>query len=190
MSEDVCDGMPSEEKPEVMEMPSNEVLPHESVPHLVEAEVLHESSQDERGQAAQSASNRQEGDIFINENPLTEKIIESLPSNGEATEDMPSECNETVSLDAEPESEETLHEQSSPVSNTFFSIKALPFLLCKDRILYNVHSVFHKSLGSYIQKTCMGIKKLNCNTKLLETTNSLISLCHYDINLVFLAWLQ
>uniref|UniRef100_A0A663DKK1 Family with sequence similarity 114 member A1 n=1 Tax=Aquila chrysaetos chrysaetos TaxID=223781 RepID=A0A663DKK1_AQUCH len=113
MSEDICDGIPSEEKPEVTEMPSNEVLPHESVPHLVEAEVLHESSQDEHGQAAQSASNRQEGDIFINENPLTEKIIESLPSNGEATEDMPSECNETVSLDAEPESEETLHEQNS-----------------------------------------------------------------------------
>ncbi|XP_029866182.1 protein NOXP20 isoform X2 [Aquila chrysaetos chrysaetos] len=118
MSEDICDGIPSEEKPEVTEMPSNEVLPHESVPHLVEAEVLHESSQDEHGQAAQSASNRQEGDIFINENPLTEKIIESLPSNGEATEDMPSECNETVSLDAEPESEETLHEQSSPATDS------------------------------------------------------------------------
>ncbi|KAM9661151.1 protein NOXP20 isoform 1-T1 [Morphnus guianensis] len=118
MSEDICDGIPSEEKPEVTEMPSNEVLPHESVPHLVEAEVLHESSQDEHGQAAQSASNRQEGDIFINENPLTEKIIESLPSNGEATEDMPSECNETVSLDAEPESEQTLHEQSSPATDS------------------------------------------------------------------------
>ncbi|XP_074880561.1 protein NOXP20 isoform X2 [Buteo buteo] len=118
MSEDICDGIPSDEKPEVTEMPSNEVLPHESVPHLVEAEVLHESSQDEHGQAAQSASNRQEGDIFINENPLTEKIIESLPSNREATEDMPSECNETVSLDAEPESEETLHEQSSPATDS------------------------------------------------------------------------
>ncbi|KAM6206374.1 protein NOXP20 [Sarcoramphus papa] len=118
MSEDICDGIPSEEKPEVMEMPSNEVLPHESVPHLVEAEILHESSQDEHRQATQSASNRQEGDIFINENPLTEKIMESLPSNGEATEDMPTECNETVSLDAEPESEETLHEQSSPATDS------------------------------------------------------------------------
>ncbi|NXW03534.1 NXP20 protein, partial [Fregetta grallaria] len=112
MSEDICDGTPSEEKPEVMEMPSSEVLPHESVSHLVEAEILRESSHDEHGQATQSASNGQEGD------PLTEKIIESLPSNGEATEDVPTECNETVSLDAEPESEETLHEQSSPATDS------------------------------------------------------------------------
>uniref|UniRef100_A0A8D0KYR1 Family with sequence similarity 114 member A1 n=1 Tax=Strix occidentalis caurina TaxID=311401 RepID=A0A8D0KYR1_STROC len=118
MSEDVCDGIPSEEKSEVMEMPSNEVLPHKSVPHLLEAEILHESSQDEHGQATQSASNRQEVDIFSSENPLTEKIIESLPSNGEATEDMPTECNETVSLDAEPESHETQHEQSSPATDS------------------------------------------------------------------------
>ncbi|XP_057263578.1 protein NOXP20 isoform X2 [Pezoporus wallicus] len=117
MSEDICDGIPAEEKPEVMEMPSKEVLPHESVPHLVEAEILHESSQDERGQAAQSASNRQEGEIFINENPLTEKLNESLPSNEEATEDVPAECSDTVSLDAEPESEETLNEQSSPATD-------------------------------------------------------------------------
>ncbi|XP_075565507.1 protein NOXP20 isoform X2 [Pelecanus crispus] len=118
MSEDVCDGIPSEEKHEVMEMPSNEVLPHESVPHLMEAEILHESSHGEHGQATQSAGDGQEGDIFINKNPLTEKIIESLPSNGEATEDMPTECNETVSLDAEPESEETLHEQISPATDS------------------------------------------------------------------------
>ncbi|KAM9578972.1 protein NOXP20 isoform 1-T1 [Guaruba guarouba] len=118
MSEDVCDGILAEEKPEVMEMHSNEVLPHESVPHLVEAEILHESSQDEHGQAAQSASNRQEGEIFINESPLTEKLIESLPSNGEATEDVPAECSETVSLDTEPESEETLNEQSSSATNS------------------------------------------------------------------------
>ncbi|NXJ95180.1 NXP20 protein, partial [Corythaixoides concolor] len=118
MSEDISDGIPSEEKPEVMEMPSNEVLPHESVPHLVDAEIVHESSQDEHGQATQSARNGQEGDIFINENPLTEKIIESLPSSGQATEDTPTECNETVSLDAEPESEETLHEQSSPATDS------------------------------------------------------------------------
>ncbi|XP_061235765.1 protein NOXP20 isoform X2 [Neopsephotus bourkii] len=118
MSEAICDGIPPEEKPEVMEMPSKEVLTHESVPHLVEAEILHESSQDEHGQAAQSASNRQEGEIFINENPLTEKLNESLPSNGEATEDMTAECSETVSLDAEPESEETLNEQSSPATDS------------------------------------------------------------------------
>ncbi|NWX23276.1 NXP20 protein, partial [Aegotheles bennettii] len=118
MSEDVGDDIPSEEKPKVMEMPSNEILPCESVPHLVEAEVLHESSHDEHGQATQSASNGQEGDIFINKNPLTEKIIESLPSNGEATEDMPTECNDTVSLDAEPESEETLQEQSGPATES------------------------------------------------------------------------
>ncbi|XP_065555075.1 protein NOXP20 isoform X1 [Lathamus discolor] len=118
MSEDICDGIPAEEKPEVMEMPSKEVLPHESVPHLVEAEILHESSQDEHGQAAQSGSNKQEGEIFINENPLTEKLNESLPSSGEATEDMLAECSETVSLDAEPESEETLNEQSSPATDS------------------------------------------------------------------------
>ncbi|KFU95975.1 Protein Noxp20 [Chaetura pelagica] len=118
MSEDVCDGILSEEKPEVMEMPSNEILPHKLVPHLVEGEVSHESSHDEHQQATQSASNGQEGHIFINENPLTEKIIESLPSNGEATEDVPTECIETVSLDAEPESEETLHEQSNPATES------------------------------------------------------------------------
>ncbi|NXQ83954.1 NXP20 protein, partial [Nyctibius grandis] len=118
MSEDIRDGIPSEEKPEVMEMPSNEVLPHESAPHLVEAEILHETSHDEHGRATQSASNGQQGDIFINENPLTEKMIESLPSSGEATEDTPTECIETVSLDAEPESEETLHEQSTPVTDS------------------------------------------------------------------------
>ncbi|XP_059673743.1 protein NOXP20 isoform X1 [Gavia stellata] len=117
MSEDIHDGIPSEGKPEVMEMPSSEVLPHESVPHLVEAEILHGSSQDDHGQATQSAKNGQEGDIFINENPLIEKIIESLPSTGEETEDVPTECIETVSLDAEPESEETLHEQSSPATD-------------------------------------------------------------------------
>ncbi|NWY57183.1 NXP20 protein, partial [Chionis minor] len=118
MSEDVCDGIPSEEKPEVMEMPSNEVLPHPSVPQLMEAEILREASQDERGQATQSARDGQEGDISINKNPLTEKIIESLPSGGEVTEDVPTECNETVNLDAEPESEETLHEQSSPATES------------------------------------------------------------------------
>ncbi|NXV14187.1 NXP20 protein, partial [Cepphus grylle] len=118
MSEDIRDGIPSEEKPEAVEMPSNEVLPHESVPHLMEPEILHESSQDERGQATPSARNGQEGDIFINENPLTEKIIESLASSGEVTKDMPTECNETVSLDAEPESEETLNEQSSPATDS------------------------------------------------------------------------
>ncbi|NWU58745.1 NXP20 protein, partial [Dromas ardeola] len=118
MSEGICDGIPSEEKPEVVEMPSNEVLPHESVPHLVEAEILHESSQDERGQATQSARNGREGDVFINENPLTEKIIEGLPSSGEVTEDVPTECNETVSLDTEPESEETLNEQSGPATGS------------------------------------------------------------------------
>ncbi|KAM6072242.1 protein NOXP20 [Theristicus caerulescens] len=118
MSEDICDGIPSEEKPEVTEMPSNEALPHESAPHLAEAEIFRESSHDEHGQATQSASDGQEGDIFINKNPLTEKIVESLPSNGEATEDVPTECNETVSLDAESESEETLREQSSPATDS------------------------------------------------------------------------
>lgn len=112
MSEDIPDGNPFEEKSEVMEMPSNDVLPHDSVPHLVEAEISHESSQDEHEQVTQSISDRQEGDILINENPLTEKLVESLPSSEETTEDVPTECIETVSLDAEPELEETVHEQS------------------------------------------------------------------------------
>ncbi|KAF4790400.1 Protein Noxp20 [Turdus rufiventris] len=118
MSEDISDGTPSEEKPEVMEMPSNEVLPHESVPQLAEAEISHESSQDQHGQVTQNVSNREEGDVLINENPLTEKLVESLPCNlpssEETTEDVPTECIETVSLDTEPELEETLHEQSNP----------------------------------------------------------------------------
>uniref|UniRef100_A0A8C3JE32 Family with sequence similarity 114 member A1 n=1 Tax=Calidris pygmaea TaxID=425635 RepID=A0A8C3JE32_9CHAR len=114
MSEDISDDIPPEEEPEVMEKPSSEVSPRESVPDLVEAEVLHESAQGESGQAALSAGNGQEGgDIFINENPLAGKIVESLPSSGEVTEDVTTECNETVSLDAEPESEETLNEQNS-----------------------------------------------------------------------------
>ncbi|NXO73885.1 NXP20 protein, partial [Phainopepla nitens] len=122
MSEDMSDGTPSEEKPEVMEMPSNEELLHKSVPHLVEAEILHESSQDQHGQVTQNVSNREEGDIFINGNPLTETPVESLPSSlpssEEITEDMPTECIETVSLDAEPDLEETLHEQSNPATDS------------------------------------------------------------------------
>ncbi|XP_054150023.1 protein NOXP20 isoform X1 [Melozone crissalis] len=122
MSEDASDGTPPEEKPEVMEMPSNEVLPHESVPHLVEAEILHESSQDQHGQVTQNVSNGKEGDTVINENPLTENLVESLPcslpSSEDTTEDKPTECIETVSLDTEPELEETLHEQSNPAADS------------------------------------------------------------------------
>ncbi|XP_042727845.1 protein NOXP20 isoform X5 [Lagopus leucura] len=118
MSEDLSDGIPSEEKPEVMEMPSTDVLPQESVLHPVEAEILPASSQDEQGQATEGASNGQKGDVFINENPLTEEIAESLPSNGEVAEDMPTECIETVSLDTEPEPEETVPEQSSSATDS------------------------------------------------------------------------
>ncbi|XP_005518091.1 PREDICTED: protein NOXP20 [Pseudopodoces humilis] len=122
MSEDISDGAPSEEKPEVMEMPSNEVLSQESVPHLVEAENLHESTwtgqQDKHGQVTQHVSNREEGDTLINEKPLTEKLVESLPSSEETTGDMPTECIETVSLDTEPELEEALHEQSNPAADS------------------------------------------------------------------------
>ncbi|NWU02211.1 NXP20 protein, partial [Urocynchramus pylzowi] len=122
MSEDISDGTPSEEKPEVMEMSSSEVLPHGSVPHLVEAEILRESSQDQHGQVTQNVSNRKEGDIVISESPLTEELVESLPSslpsNEETAEDIPTECIETVSLDAEPELEETLHEQSNPAADS------------------------------------------------------------------------
>ncbi|NWW49407.1 NXP20 protein, partial [Pedionomus torquatus] len=118
MSEDIGDGLPSEEEPKLMEKPSSEVSPLESVPHLVEAEILHESAQDGSGQATPSARNGQEGDVFINENPLAGKIIESLPCGGEVTEEVPTECDETVSLDAEPESEETQNEQSGPAADS------------------------------------------------------------------------
>ncbi|NXN95129.1 NXP20 protein, partial [Rhinopomastus cyanomelas] len=107
MSEDVRDGGPSEEKPEAMEVPSSEVLPPESAPRLAEAELLHESSEDEHGQATRSVSDRQEGDTLVGENPATENVTQSLPASGEASEDLPTECIETVSLDTEPEPEET-----------------------------------------------------------------------------------
>ncbi|RLW09057.1 hypothetical protein DV515_00002864, partial [Chloebia gouldiae] len=118
MSEELSEGTPSGEKPEVMEMPSNEVLPQNSVPDLVEAEILHESSQDQHGQVTQNVSNGKEGDIVINESPLTEKLVESLPSSEETAEGMPTACIETVSLDAEPELEETLQEQSNPAADS------------------------------------------------------------------------
>uniref|UniRef100_A0A8C7EG67 Family with sequence similarity 114 member A1 n=1 Tax=Nothoprocta perdicaria TaxID=30464 RepID=A0A8C7EG67_NOTPE len=105
-------------KPEVTEMPSSDTLPQEPVPPAMEAGVLPEPLQDEGDQATQRASKGQEGDTLTIENPLTEKVVESLPSNGEVTENVPAECIETVSLDAEPESEGTLHEQSGPDMNS------------------------------------------------------------------------
>lgn len=118
MSEDLCDGIPSEEKPEVMEMPCSDVLPQESLLHPVEAEIVPASSPHEQGRATQGASNGQKGDVFINENPLPEEIAESLPSNGDVTEDVPTECIETVSLDTEPEPEETPPEESSSAADS------------------------------------------------------------------------
>ncbi|NWX82378.1 NXP20 protein, partial [Nothoprocta pentlandii] len=114
MSEEVPDDIPSDQKPEVTEMPSSDALPQDPVPPAVETGILSEPLQDEGDQATQRASKGQEGDTLTIENPLTEKVIESLPSNGEVTENVPAECIETVSLDAEPESEGTLHEQSGP----------------------------------------------------------------------------
>ncbi|XP_025893615.1 protein NOXP20 [Nothoprocta perdicaria] len=118
MSEEVPDDIPSDQKPEVTEMPSSDTLPQEPVPPAMEAGVLPEPLQDEGDQATQRASKGQEGDTLTIENPLTEKVVESLPSNGEVTENVPAECIETVSLDAEPESEGTLHEQSGPDMNS------------------------------------------------------------------------
>ncbi|NWX99505.1 NXP20 protein, partial [Nothoprocta ornata] len=114
MSEEVPDDIPSDQKPEVTEMPSSDALPQDPVPPAVETGILSEPLQDEGDQATQRASKGQEGDTLTIENPLTEKVIESLLSNGEVTENVPAECIETVSLDAEPESEGTLHEQSGP----------------------------------------------------------------------------
>ncbi|NWU98860.1 NXP20 protein, partial [Upupa epops] len=118
MSEDVRDGIPSEEKPEVVETPSSEVLPPESGLCLTEAEILHESSQDDHGPATPSVSDRQDEDTLISENPVSEEMTRGLPADGGATEDVPTEINETISLDTEPESEETLHGDSSAATDS------------------------------------------------------------------------
>ncbi|KGL80421.1 Protein Noxp20, partial [Tinamus guttatus] len=116
--EDIPDDIPSEQQPEVTDMPSSDVLPQEPLPPLVEAGILPEPLQDKGEQTTQCTSKGQEGDTLFIENPLTEKISESLPSNGEVTENTPVDCIETVSLDAEPESEGTPHEQSGPDMNS------------------------------------------------------------------------
>ncbi|XP_067407659.1 protein NOXP20 isoform X2 [Emydura macquarii macquarii] len=112
MSDDTSDAVPTEEKPEVMAMPSSDVLPNDVALHYEIAGILHGSSQDK--QVSHNTSNGQEGDMAINENPLTAEVIANQLSNREVTENMPTDCSELVSLDPEPGTEGTLSEESSP----------------------------------------------------------------------------
>uniref|UniRef100_A0A8C8S2U8 Family with sequence similarity 114 member A1 n=1 Tax=Pelusios castaneus TaxID=367368 RepID=A0A8C8S2U8_9SAUR len=107
MSDGTRDAVPTEGKPEVMAMPSSDVLASDEM-----AGILDESSQDK--QVSHNTSNEQEGVMAISENSLTAEVIANQFSNGEVTENMPADCSESVSLDPEPGSEGTLNEESSP----------------------------------------------------------------------------
>uniref|UniRef100_A0A8C0IUC6 Family with sequence similarity 114 member A1 n=1 Tax=Chelonoidis abingdonii TaxID=106734 RepID=A0A8C0IUC6_CHEAB len=83
---DSSDAIPTEGKPEVMAMLSSDVLANDAAEHSETAGILHGSSQDEQRQ----------------------------PSSGEVTENIPTDCSESVSLNPEPASEMIPNEQSSP----------------------------------------------------------------------------
>ncbi|CAM4549276.1 unnamed protein product [Lepidochelys olivacea] len=114
MSDGASDAIPVEGKPEVMAMLSSDVLSNDAAEHSETAGILHGSFQDEQRQVSHNTSNEQEGDMVINENPLTAEVIANQPSSGEVTENIPTDCSESVSLDPEPGSEVTPNEQSSP----------------------------------------------------------------------------
>uniref|UniRef100_A0A8C3THZ5 Family with sequence similarity 114 member A1 n=1 Tax=Chelydra serpentina TaxID=8475 RepID=A0A8C3THZ5_CHESE len=114
MSDDTSDAIPAEGKPEVMAMLSSDLLANDAAEHSETAGILPGSSQDEQRQVSRNTSNGQEGDMVINENPLTAEVIANQPSSGEVTENIPTDCSESVSLDPEPGSEVTPNEQSSP----------------------------------------------------------------------------
>ncbi|XP_043369893.1 protein NOXP20 isoform X2 [Dermochelys coriacea] len=113
MSDGTSDAIPIEGKPEVMAMLNSDVF-NDAAEHSETAGILHGSSQDEQRQVSHNTSNEQEGDMVINENPLTAEVIANQPSSGEVTENIPTDCSESVSLDPEPLSEVTPNEQSSP----------------------------------------------------------------------------
>nr|XP_005286400.1 protein NOXP20 isoform X2 [Chrysemys picta bellii] len=111
---DTSDAISAEGKPEVMAMLSSDVLANDAAEDSETAGILHKSFQDEQRQVSHNTSNGQEGDMVINENPLTAEVIANQPSSGEVTENIPTDCSESVSLDPEPGSEVTQNEQSSP----------------------------------------------------------------------------
>ncbi|XP_005286399.2 protein NOXP20 isoform X1 [Chrysemys picta bellii] len=111
---DTSDAISAEGKPEVMAMLSSDVLANDAAEDSETAGILHKSFQDEQRQVSHNTSNGQEGDMVINENPLTAEVIANQPSSGEVTENIPTDCSESVSLDPEPGSEVTPNEQSSP----------------------------------------------------------------------------
>ncbi|XP_074806218.1 protein NOXP20 isoform X3 [Natator depressus] len=114
MSDGASDAIPVEGKPEVMAMLSSYVLSNDAAEHSETAGILRGSFQDEQRQVSHNTSNEQEGNMVINENPLTAEVIANQPSSGEVTENIPTDCSESVSLDPEPGSEVTPKEQSSP----------------------------------------------------------------------------
>ncbi|XP_025043751.2 protein NOXP20 [Pelodiscus sinensis] len=114
MSNDMSDAVPIEGKPETMAMPSSDESAKDTAEHSEMPGILHGSSQDEQRQVSYNTSNGQEGDMAINENPLTMEVIASQPSSRKVTENVPTDCSESVSLDPEPGSEVTPNEQSSP----------------------------------------------------------------------------
>ncbi|XP_034628011.1 protein NOXP20 isoform X2 [Trachemys scripta elegans] len=111
---DTSDEISAEGKPEVMAMLSSDVLANDAAEDSETAGILHKSFQDEQRQVSHNTSNGQEGDMVIIENPLTAEVIANQPSSGEVTENIPTDCSESVSLDPEPGSEVTPNEQSSP----------------------------------------------------------------------------
>uniref|UniRef100_A0A452HID7 Uncharacterized protein n=1 Tax=Gopherus agassizii TaxID=38772 RepID=A0A452HID7_9SAUR len=111
---DSSDAIPTEGKPEVMSMLSSDVLANDAAEHSETAGILHGSSQDEQRQVSHNTSNGHKGDMIISENPLTAEVIANQPSSGEVTENIRTDCSESVSLDPEPASEMTPNEQSSP----------------------------------------------------------------------------
>ncbi|XP_024065719.2 protein NOXP20 [Terrapene carolina triunguis] len=111
---DTSDAISAEGKPEVMAMLSSDVFANDAAEHSETAGILHGSFQDEQRQVSHNTSNGQEGDMVINENPLTAEVIANQPSSGEVTENIPTDCSESVSLDPEPGSEVTPNEQSNP----------------------------------------------------------------------------
>ncbi|XP_019408750.1 PREDICTED: protein NOXP20 isoform X3 [Crocodylus porosus] len=113
MSGDTSNAVPTKGKPEVIEMPSSDVLPDDEALHHEVTGILHGSSQDGEKQFFHNTTNGQEGDPTITEHPFTEEV-KNQPSSTEVTENVATDCSESVSLDPELESEVTPSEQSNP----------------------------------------------------------------------------
>ncbi|XP_074848707.1 kelch-like protein 5 isoform X2 [Carettochelys insculpta] len=113
MSDDVSDAVPTEGQHEIMVMPTTDVLANDVAEHSETVEILDGASQDEQLQVSHETSDGLEGDLAINKNTLAAEIIANQPSNREVTENIPTDCGESVSLDPEPGSEVVPNEQSS-----------------------------------------------------------------------------